>query len=770
MATNIIERLFIEVGLDFSKLATEADKAIAKGNKLEESLSKTEDASGKANKALGDLVKSKAKAATGAENLAKGFVKAAKVMTGFFAALMTATGLNKLINEVQRANNELYFLEKNLGMSAKTIKAWQGAAAASGGTAEGMTASLKGLSRSMNDFVIMGDTSMLPYFNALGVSMVDSYGKVRNLDDVMLDLSDSLSRMDRKQAYSIGAAMGLDEGTLNTLLQGRDAMQEMLDIQNSMYHSSEKELEASRELSKQQAILSAHWESLKTMIANALIPILLKLTKVVNEWMGFIQRNERAVRHVFEALAFIIGLILIPLFGKALMAALAFIAPFAPFILVVAALSAAFIALYDDYKTWAEGGKSLFDWSWFQKMIDGSTFSVKGLKDAFKELAQDVVNFVMPSLRDALDVISKIKSGDFAGALASLTSLYMRPVEAIADAGHWAVEKAANGVDAVAGVDKNDPSSISAKVKSDKRIGSRLGDKVRDAVGYDGAGKAASNANPQNLSLKGASESGLKNGTLYLSEQDIEDIIKVTDTEVVKFKNQQVFEAQTRGVVDTILNRVASGRWGKSVRGVVNAKSQFTKINGPKGYRTKDGRWIDNNPYGAVQNMPSSHVNKRTRAAVLEHLKNRANGEKSSVADHLNYANPYVSDAKNRREWVDAMYADAKRNNRVFGTGTQVHGHGTTSGLQRYRPGNFSVNVGGTGGNLMKNANQASQMVDKNQQISNKQNVTNNNQKYVDVKIDKVSVQSSSSTVTGTTGDALKGVASNVNQLITGLS
>ena len=297
-------------------------------------------------------------------------------------------------------------------MSAQSIKSWQNAAAASGGTAEGMTASLKGLSRSMNDFVIMGDTSMLPYFNALGVSMVDSYGKVRNLDDVMLDLSDSLSRMDRKQAYSIGAAMGLDEGTLNTLLQGRDAMQEMLDIQNSMYHSSEKELEASRELSKQQAILNAHWESLKTMIANALIPILLKLTKVVNEWMGFIQRNERQVRHVFEMLSFIIGMILIPLFGKALMAALAFIAPFAPFILVVTALSAAFILLYDDYKTWAEGGKSLFDWTWFQRMIDGSTFSVKGLKDAFKELAQDVVNFVMPSLRDALDVISKIKSGD----------------------------------------------------------------------------------------------------------------------------------------------------------------------------------------------------------------------------------------------------------------------------------------------------------------------------------------------------------------------
>ena len=457
MATNIIERLFIEVGLDFSKLASEADKAIATSNKLEGSLSGTEKASGKANKALGDLAKGKAKASAGAENLAKGLTKAAKVLTGFFATLMAATGLNKLINEVQQANNELYFLEKNLGMSAQSIKSWQNAAAASGGTAEGMTASLKGLSRSMNDFVIMGDTTMLPYFNALGVSMVDGTGKVRELDDVMLDLSDSLSRMDRKQAYSIGAAMGLDEGTLNTLLQGRDAMQEMLDIQNSMYHSSEKELEASRELSKQQAILNAHWESLKTMIANALIPILLKLTKVVNEWMGFIQRNERAVRHVFEALALIIGAILIPLFSKALMAALAFIAPFAPFILVVAALSAAFILLYDDYKTWAEGGKSLFDWGAFTNYINTSRVSVENLKSAFAFLLTGYKSWsefaanggIWKMLSDFADdswkrvvrlweALKKIFEGDFSGGFGDVWELmkesYTRPFERVAGA------------------------------------------------------------------------------------------------------------------------------------------------------------------------------------------------------------------------------------------------------------------------------------------------------------------------------------------------
>ena len=482
MATNIIERLFIEVGLDFSKLASEADKAIATSNKLEGSLSGIEQTSKKTNESLtkggkevlklfedwvkaenklaaaeDKLEKAKAKATEKTKSFGQAVTKAVKVLTGFFAALMAATGLNKLINEVQQANNELYFLEKNLGLSAQSIKSWQNAAAASGGTAEGMTATLKGLSRSMNDFVIMGDTSMLPYFNALGVSMVDSYGKVRNLDDVMLDLSDSLSRMDRKQAYSIGAAMGLDEGTLNTLLQGRDAMQEMLDIQNSMYHSSEKELEASRELSKQHAILNAHWESLKTMLANVLIPVLLKLTKVVNEWMAFIQRNERQVRHVFEMLSFIIGMILIPLFGKALMAALAFIAPFAPFILVVTALSAAFILLYDDYKTWAEGGKSLFDWGAFTNYINTSRVSVENLKSAFAFLLTGYKSWsefaanggIWKMLSDFADdswkrvvrlweALKKIFEGDFSGGFGDVWELvkesYTRPFERVAGA------------------------------------------------------------------------------------------------------------------------------------------------------------------------------------------------------------------------------------------------------------------------------------------------------------------------------------------------
>ena len=38
MATNIIERMFVELGLDFSKYAADADKAVKKNAQLENAL------------------------------------------------------------------------------------------------------------------------------------------------------------------------------------------------------------------------------------------------------------------------------------------------------------------------------------------------------------------------------------------------------------------------------------------------------------------------------------------------------------------------------------------------------------------------------------------------------------------------------------------------------------------------------------------------------------------------------------------------------------
>lgn len=390
MAENVVETILVKLGLDASSYNQDADKAVKKNEQL--------------NKSIGDTDKI---VATVGKTLGK-----------FFSVIATATGIAKLIDDVQRLNDELYHLEKNLGMSSTTIKAWQGAAGAMGGSADGMTGSMKSLNMAMNDFVVTGDSAMLPYMNALGVSMVGANGKLKDTSDVMLDLADSFSKMDREQAFSIASKMSIDEGTFNTLVQGRQEMEKMIEYQKTMYQSSEAELQVSRDLAKNRALLGQQWESMKTMMGNILMPLFLKMSEVLLGMFDYLQEHQQEVKAVFTGLAFIVGAVLTPVLIKAAIAAAAFLAPILLAAAPVIALGAAFGLLYDDYKTWAEGGQSLFNWGVFKDYIDGAKMSTENLRKAFSDLAKDMLKDTIPTLTGYAEILNKLMSGDFTGAAA----------------------------------------------------------------------------------------------------------------------------------------------------------------------------------------------------------------------------------------------------------------------------------------------------------------------------------------------------------------
>ncbi|MBG5919431.1 hypothetical protein [Providencia stuartii] len=336
----------------------------------------------KANKDLADSTK---KATAESDKFAKSINNGVKALAGLFSAILVSTGMQKLIDDTAKANDQLNFLSKNLGMSAIAVKRWQGAAEMSGGSADGMAASLSGLSKSLWDMVTMGDTSVLPYFNALNVGVIKSNGELRNLDDILLDVSDSLSKMSRPQAYNFAKNMGFDDGTINMLLQGRREVEEYLALQKDIVVSSEQELEISRQLNKQNALVSRQWEGLKTLLANYLMPYALKFSETISGFLNYLNRNRDTAVFVFKAIGTVIGVTLIPL---ALKAGAAFMGMFAPLfggVGLLLLLGGAIAALYEDYDKWKKGEKSLFDWSEWDKSI---TFVLEKLK-AFKEWFQD---------------------------------------------------------------------------------------------------------------------------------------------------------------------------------------------------------------------------------------------------------------------------------------------------------------------------------------------------------------------------------------------
>ena len=498
MAT-VIDTLFLELGIDSSKFSGEAAKAEKQYDRLERSVVKVEKAEKTAAKTTKESAEARRKSVVDtqkADASMQGLLKTVNASIKGFAAftglLLGASGLSKLALDAAKANRELDTTAKNLGMARKELSAWQGAAEMAGESANGMSGYMKTLSGDMQSLIMMGDTSVLPYFNALGVSLLDSTGKARQLDDVMLDLADRFSTMDRTKAYTLAQQMGIDEGTFNTLSRGRAEMQRMLDIQREMYHSSEADIENSRKLTEARAVLNAQWESLKLMIGNALIPAVTFLTEVVSKFVGFLVKHEHVTKGVFLGIATAIGVFLIPMLMTATAAVFAFIAPFTPLIAAVVGLGAAFGLLYDDYKTWAEGGKSLFDWgkftsyinsskvstdslgksfiylttgytSWSEAangmldwmrlkgFIDGNTVSVGSLMNGFKNLASELSDGLMPYLMDIVEIFNRLREGDFSGAGEAVKVAFNRRWEAVKSFAGGAWDRITGTVDVATG-------------------------------------------------------------------------------------------------------------------------------------------------------------------------------------------------------------------------------------------------------------------------------------------------------------------------------
>lgn len=386
MAT-IIDALVVTLKLDNRGFSNEVKKATAENDKLSAAIDNVSDSSADLTITIKNQADETKKAAKKQDDFTKSINNGIKAIGALFATIMASSGLSKLISEIQKSNDQLYFLSKNLGMSATEIKKWQNMAEMSGGSADGMAASMSNLSKSLWDLVTIGDSSVLPYFNALNVGVVDSGGKLRDLDAILLDVADSLSGMSRPQAYNIAKNMGFDEGTINTLLQGRDAMQEMLDTQRGLVISSEEELEISRQLNKQNAQVRQGWEGLKTLLANYLMPSLLKFSEMVTGVLMFLNKNRDTAVTVFKGIGIVLGILLIPMVIKAATAFLGMFGAIGLVPLALLALGSSLWLLYDDFKKWKAGGESLLGDYW--KKWDETITPIVKMLDDFKDWFKD---------------------------------------------------------------------------------------------------------------------------------------------------------------------------------------------------------------------------------------------------------------------------------------------------------------------------------------------------------------------------------------------
>ena len=375
MAT-IIDSLLVKLGLDSSEFEAKKTK-VNKGLK---------DTGSEADKTGAKLKKSGKDGAEGFENVAKSAAK-------FLALIGGTMAVKRFIENQIEANAALDRFAQNLNQGVNSISAWSNAAEQAGGSAEGLQGTMDMLSKSQTELQLTGQSGLIPYFSALGVSLADTQGKARPVNELLLDLSDRFSKMDRTTANNMGRMMGIDQGTMQLLLKGRSEVELMIARQKEYGAVTKQQAEEASRLRNAMVASKQSFEAFGRELLSAATPALEKMFAIFADFGSWIQENKEFVQTFLTIIAV----------GLAGIAAATI--PINLTVVAVLALAAAVAALWQDYQTWKRGGDSFIDWSKWEPGFKAAGAAIKWLKDLLGDMVYRAIA--------AADVLSAVFERDW---------------------------------------------------------------------------------------------------------------------------------------------------------------------------------------------------------------------------------------------------------------------------------------------------------------------------------------------------------------------
>ena len=257
---SVIDSLVVKLGLDSTDFQR-GEKRVADG--LDNTRKRTE--------RTGKQVEASGKQA------AEFFGQMQSAAVRFFAALTVGRGLSDFTRTIIQTGAQLDRMAKNFGTSTDRLSRWTAAVKVNGGTAEGFLGTMQGLSSALTELKLTGNTGILPYLQALGVSVADAEGKARPLEDILADIGDQLKALpNREDAFNIGRNLGIDDATINLLLKGRAEVEKLLAAQKAY---SQADAEAARKAAENWEQVKVNIERTTQELVIKLLPTLEKLAK-----------------------------------------------------------------------------------------------------------------------------------------------------------------------------------------------------------------------------------------------------------------------------------------------------------------------------------------------------------------------------------------------------------------------------------------------------------------------------------------------------------
>ena len=281
MAT-VIDELVLRLGLDASQFTRGQDE-------FQRNLRKVQDETGTRGKEI----------EAAGNKMADAFRRVRNEVFALAASVFAIRGLREFAQEIIQNEAAIGRWAKVIGMSTENLSAWGGAAERAGGTMGATTGTLNGLMQEFQKFALTGQSQVIPYFRALSVDITDvTTGALRPMGDILLDLADRFHAMSPERAESFGTALGLDQGTINLLIQGRQAVEQLLEAQRRLGVVHKEDAEAGQALINNLLDLQQAVRDVGRAIITDLAPDIEHMLDGMRDWI--VQNKEWVKTEIAE--------------------------------------------------------------------------------------------------------------------------------------------------------------------------------------------------------------------------------------------------------------------------------------------------------------------------------------------------------------------------------------------------------------------------------------------------------------------------------------
>lgn len=213
-----------------------------------------------------------------------------KTMAAAAAAAMAyklASGLSESMKEMVDWGDQVGKFSKATGISTEMISAMSHAADISGASFEGIKKGLKTLTTSAYE-ASQGMASYKRYFDDLGVSVTDNEGKLKNMDDLLLETADAMARLPNDtQRAAIASKLfgrsGLD--LIPMLKEGKDGILAFrAEAERLGISLSRDQAQAAENYKDSITRLSKSFDGIKMSIMQSVMPTLQALADRATGW------------------------------------------------------------------------------------------------------------------------------------------------------------------------------------------------------------------------------------------------------------------------------------------------------------------------------------------------------------------------------------------------------------------------------------------------------------------------------------------------------